>query len=411
MRTRFQFFVTTIGLSALILSGCKVKVPEQSKPHCTAVAASASIEHNAPVSVTVTGTGGEAPYTLQGQVGSFATSTTFSRSYANETGADLHIEEAVLLNDNVGLTTQCSFNVVVHTKVITAPTASVDVTASPSLTALNTQNITLQTTSTNLGSSPTYTFAFTGTGVSKVQTGSQAVFSVTDSLAHDFDVVVTGTGNSLTATKTVHLSFTVPAAGSMACNIAHDKSYAVIDEQVTFTLSAQTGEALTVLEFLPGTSGSVVSTVDGVVKVKWSSIGTKTVSVRAKSKTRNVICNNNLSMIDSVVVRKALSCIAKTDGTQYRVYYGAGAPAWDGYMWNSALVWAEIPADSGNGQVTVTGVNSIPTVSGFFQAYQNNPIAKEVFFSEAKTFKLELTVQDQVGNTAKCQTSTLNSYY
>lgn len=403
-------FLLVIGLTSLALTGCKVKVPEQNKPHCTAVAASASVDADTAVDVTITATGGEAPYYLQGQVGTFTSTTTISRSYSNDSGADKYIEEQVLVNDNVGLTAQCSFQVTVHTKV-TTPVASVDVTASPSASVLVGSSITLQATSTNLGASPTYTFAFTQAGVNKVQTGAQAVFSVTDSAAHDFDVVVTGSGNSLTATKTIHLSFTVAAPGSMACTIAHDKSYAVVDEEVKFTISASTGEAITILEFLPGTSGTVASTVDGVVKVKYSSVGTKTVSVRAKAKNRNVICNNNISMVDSVAIKKALTCVAKTDLTQYRVYYGPSAPAWDGYLWNSALVWAEVPSDAGVGSASVTAINTTPDINGFYQPYQNNPIAKEVYFYEAGTTKLELTVKDSVGNTVKCTTGDIQIYY
>ncbi len=410
---RMRFFFLVVGFTSLALSGCKVKVPETSKPHCTAVADVGSVDADTAFNVKITATGGEAPYYLQGQVGTFTSEITISRSYANETGADKHIEEQVLVNDNVGLTAQCSFEITVHTKVVVPPTASVDATASPSTTVLVGSSITLQATSTNLGATPTYTFAIQGssTGISKVQTGSSAVFSVTDSLAHDFDVLITGTGNSQTATKTVHLTFSVAAPGSMACTIGHDKSYGVIDEEIKFTVTASTGEAITILEFLPGTSGTVVNTTDGVVKVKYSSNGTKTVSVRAKSKTRNVICNNNISMLDAVSINKALACVAKTDGTQYRVWYGASAPAWDGYLWNSALVWAEIASDSGVGSKSVTGINTIPDLNGFYQAYQNNPIAKEVFFYDAGTVKLELTVKDSVGNTTKCTTSDINVYY
>ena len=101
MRTSMQKFLTVIGISALALTGCKVKVPESAKPRCTAVAASASIEADTPVRITVSASGGEAPYFLTGQIGTFASSTTLSRSYANDSGADKNIEEVVLVSDNV----------------------------------------------------------------------------------------------------------------------------------------------------------------------------------------------------------------------------------------------------------------------------------------------------------------------
>ena len=59
----------------------------------------------------------------------------------------------------------------------------------------------------------------------------------------------------------------------------------------------------------------------------------------------------------------------------------------------------------------MTQVASIPTVGGSYQPYNSNPLAKEVFFYNSGTFKLELTVTDGSGATAKCQTSNLNVYY
>lgn len=412
---------THVGLVLFVvaifsLSGCKI--PEHVKLRCTAEVAEAfadGVDSGVPVDVEVNATGGEVPYYMLGVIGTFNPSTTISRSYTNDGEEDIIIDDLVLVNDNLGFTTQCGFSVTVRPEPVDPdPNPTLVLVATPSASVDTDSIITVTATATDFGDTPSFVFDFDEVGVAIAQNENIAEFFATDDLGHQFDVTVTASGDGEEVSETITLNFTLIVDDpTLECTLTHDTGDYEIGDTVPFSVTAITGESLVITEGSTGTDGTVQYLVGNIFGISYSSIGTKVVTVKAESDA-GIKCNNGETLSDVVTIESAqpvLSCNAFTDESNYRVWYGPNYPNWDGSMYNSVVTWAEIPAGVGVGTVSIVDVAASNDPEGHYFTYNNDPLAKEIFFYEAGFFQVTLTVEDTDGNRATCLTDFFNVWW
>lgn len=413
----------------LALTGCKIKVADSAKLRCEAESIVAAVDSGEVFEVKVTATGGEKPYFLLGATGdTFDSETMTLRSLVNEADDVVTMSGSIVVNDNIGFTTQCSFQVNVNPAdedVDPDVDPTLVTVATPATTASSESTITLTAIADGLGDSPAFTFAFAEAGVNVQQVGNQAIFSAADGEDHSFDVTVMGAGEGKDISEVVSLTFVKPTPETLNCTLTHlGGDDFEVGDNVEFVVMADNNEALEVFPQNPGASGTVVSSFGRYFTVQYATEGMKTVSVFAKSATRNVWCNGQAALTDMVDIDAVdpeptptptpdpdpeFTCQANTDDTAYRMWCENSPASYGGY-WNSVLTWATV---SGNpvGSVEIVDVDINNNGDGSYAPYSdsqgNNPMAKEVFVETQGNYKLTLTVEDADGNQATCQTPTI----
>jgi len=108
---------------ALVLSSCKIELPEkvtvETTPggasfSCTATPAlSGNVDAGFPLAVMVKAIGGSAPYSIPGVIGNFASFTNVTRTYANNTNNSIVVNDQFTVADSTGALATCSFAVTV----------------------------------------------------------------------------------------------------------------------------------------------------------------------------------------------------------------------------------------------------------------------------------------------------------
>lgn len=404
-----------LGAAIFALSSCKVVVPESAILKCDAVPDKTIVESDEVFNVVVTASGGAAPYELIGQVGEFDSSTSVERSFNNESGADTVVSKTMVVKGKLGVTAQCGYSVTVHSADITDPTPvpapKLTVSVDPGTSVAADVDINVTVSSEDIDDA-VYTFDFVESGVNMVRnSATMATFSNGDGLAHSFvlTVKVTGTvgADDITLTDTVTLGFAaeVSIPEELNCVLTHSGTKKV-GKDVVFTVQEIGGSdrELVFTQFTPGVNGYVTANAGDELTVQYTSTGTKAVKARAVLKSDpSIKCNEGDILTDSVVIDSTLTCAAYTDYKNYRVYYGPGYPPFDGQYYNSVITWAVVSGASA-GITTITDLAATST-NGFWVNYPGNPLAKEVYFREAGTMEIDLTVKDGAGNTAKCSTS------
>lgn len=382
-------------------ASCQLSVTVYPIPPVSNLACAFSVDDSTPsmgelVNFTVTVSGGTAPYNSSqytpGTNTNFSSgltsssSTTFSSS-ANYSVAGLKTA-SVIISDSAGAQTTCSQVL----NVISAP--SVTVTASPSASVPAGTSITLSATTANFGVSPEITFSTTSGGVTFSAVGSSIVVSTVDTFSRTVVVDVMASTATQQATTSITLNFT--SSQTLNCSLTHASGYYRAGESVRFSVSATTGEVLS-LTSLSAQDGTIIDSLGGSsARIRFSSSGYKNVSATARAlysdgTFRN--CNGGATLTNSIYIYSApvnLSCTAIT------------SPNYS-YPGNLFLVKAQVPSGSGVGTVSLTQIQtSWDAITSY--SYHNDATSSYMAIYNTGIFPIVLTVRDEAGNTATCST-------
>jgi hypothetical protein len=102
-------------------SGTPTPVPLSCSAGLTSANAAGTVASGSPVPIQVQVTGGTSPYQIIGVAGTFASSTTVSRTYSNNSLINQVVPDTVDVVDTAGLTAQCAFTVTVLPAAPTPP--------------------------------------------------------------------------------------------------------------------------------------------------------------------------------------------------------------------------------------------------------------------------------------------------
>ena len=350
-------------------------VPERSTPH---------IGDSFPI--VVTATGGTSPYNFVSlQAGTNAVPSG-SLTQISSTQAALQVSydaagaqtATATVKDATGAKVTCSSSLQVFS------TAALQVAATPSGLVSAGQTITLTATPESFSATPSYTFTASDSHVSVQANGAVATVSSVNGWAGNFTVLVTASsaqGESVSVT--VSLGFT--ADENLTCQLTHAAGTYAVGSTVDFSLTSSTGEALQVIQFNPGSGGAANG-----LSATYSTAGTKTPTVIAKSASSGVYCNGGNSVQDSVVIGSQLSC-------------SVGVSANPVSAGQQFYAWAIIPAGVAVGNVQIISLTAEAT--GFSYYWPNPSVAPLISFSTSGQFPITLTIQDSSGQTASCSTT------
>jgi hypothetical protein len=383
----------TIQDSAGSQATCSFSVtvqPESAPPSsltCTMVSSAMSIAVNNPVTLTVTSQGGVGTLTygqlIPGTSGSFVAPFNPTTGIAQVAySSPGQVSPSITVSDSAGNSAGCS------TLVQVLPAPSVSITVSPSSTLPSGSIFTLTANPSNFVNPPTsYTFTPSSSAVTVIQSSpSSPTAQVSSSTLSSFQVTVVASNANETASRIQTLTYT-PVA--LTCTLSHAAGTYFPGDTVTFTITASTGVPLTIFQ-VQAQDGSGYF-VGSSVFAQFSSAGTKTVSVRARTASGQ-LCNNGADVQDSVVIssRSQLSCTAATNRNPAGVGQGFRAT---------------VSPSVNNGFTRITNITSIPTNLGFFEVLPNG-LQADIAIFQSGTFNLTYMIRDALsGNRASCSAS------
>ena len=492
-----------ILLSLVLLTsftGCTVKVDSPnvkvdpnigvSFPKCTATVPASlngEIAADTPFLVEVKASEGQAPYSIAGTNNKFASQTTVSRQYANNTSADIVVEDFVDVRDTLGLPASCLFSIKVKPKtvvpgtlacamsvsdssphlntsisvtadasggsgtytfsnlslgsdgvVVTAlsqssarasavvkytaagsrtinlsltdgtntvpciktitvrPLVSVALVATPSSSVPTDSSITVTATPSGFVGTPTYNFYTNDPYVNIVANGNVATLTSTTSSGHNFYIGVTASAGGESAFVSIPVSFT--AIAPLNCTLSHPSGTYRVNDSVVYTLSANTGEAVTIVDFAAGANGSVNASTASTRTVKYSVGGTKWASATGKVRrgSSDVYCNSGATLYDSVAIGTALTCNVSTSPDPSYV---------DQYYTQIFDLNVTIPSGSGSSNPRITSVTSSNSSYGLSLYSTLSNLSRQYYYQESGTFTVTANVTDDAGNVASCSTT------
>ncbi len=399
------------------IAGCKITIPESYYLKCTATVSQSEVISGESLEISVNASGGSSPYYIQGSISSFNPSTIVTRTYENSGTNDEFISDTVIVNDSIGLTTQCGFSVIVKPKDPVAP--SLNLSAYPSTSVAVGSVIIVVAHANGFETNPNFIFTIEEPGVEMRSYDFFATFISSDNQAHSFPVTVTASDSSSTVQSSINLSFTenYPLSCTITRNQVPPTSRGY---RFKFKVSASSGEELIITEAITADKiwdwpivGDTIprpsSPYADTVFFNYYSCGTKEVYIKAKSRTQNVFCNNGEYMINTFTIGciippppPTFSCTAYVDNLDYRVWYGDFWPNFDGFLYNSVVTWASVIGGTGGEEIVSLRISGYPR--SHYNTYPGNPLAKEVFFHDPGSYTITLTIKDNSGQSATCTT-------
>ncbi len=365
---------------------------------CTLVASPATPAINANVGFVATAAGGSGAYTFSqfalGTDGTIVTPfATTSATQGSATGkySTSGLRTASITVSDSSSTVSCS------TSVNVAPAPSVSAVFSPASSVVVGNAITLTATAANFSGTPTYSFATTRSGVQISSTGNVATVT-SSSVQSAFDVVVTATSGSQTATYTVvGLSFT--AAGSLGCSLVVPSGILYTNQNVLISVvpTSPATDPLEITYFATQSDAVTVATTDSTRTVKYPVAGVKTILVQAKSKTTGALCQAGATLSSTIEITPGssgtLSCTGYTSinpSNPHEYFYA----------------WATITGGTGSTKVntlTITPVNAWENSAN--AGYWVNANTAYMTFFYTGSFRIRFNISDSAGNTGSCTTT------
>ncbi len=487
-----------------VLIGCTVKVdspnisvePNIHFPKCSATlpaSLNGAIDADTAFLINVEASEGVGPYTIAGTNNKFASQTTVSRQFSNDTNADIVVDDFVEIRDALGLPGSCSFSITVRPKttnpgtlacamtvsndsphvnssitisatasggggtytfsnlalgtdgiVVTAlsqgsglasavakwtsggartisltltdgtssiscsknitvrPAVSVSAVATPSSSVSTESTITVTASSDGFAGTPSYSFSTNDPYVNIVTNGSIAtVTSTTSNISHSFYLGVTATSQGESAFVSIPLSFTV--AAPLTCTLSHPSGTYNVNDAVTFSLTANTNEAVQIVTFDAG-GGAITASPTSSRTVKFSTGGTKWVSATGKVRRNNtdVYCNTGAAAYDSVNIGTTLSCNVSTSPNPSYI---------DDYYSEIFDLNVTVPSGSGIGSSSIVSVTSTGSSYGIQYYSYSSSLSRRYYFQESGSFTVTAKIQDSIGNQATCSTTHLSSWW
>ncbi|NBT58181.1 hypothetical protein EBT16_05300 [bacterium] len=378
---------------------------------CSATASIDTPAINQSVVFTATATGGSSTYYFTSFIPGGTGVVTASLNQISATQATAGAAYPYSgLNTAVFYVSDSSGNSATCAKTVTVQSvASVSLTASPATTVPATQAITVTATASSFTSTPTFTWSISGSGLNLTGSGNTATVTAVDaSVTRTGTVTVVASNGTQSATNTIPVTFT---AGStiLNCSISYTPGTYSVGQNVPYSITATTGEALTVTQ-INVTDGNVV----GGVPSQYPSInfyysGSKLVTALARSTSTGVLCNNGAYLQSTIYIypsQSAFSCtLSMTPNPSYTYRYilaTVTASGAQGGYWLESLT-----ADNANYMVMDNGSTS----DSVYTAY-SSPIYRYVYFTYPGNWRVTARVRDSAGRLATCDTyETINWYY
>jgi hypothetical protein len=370
---------------------------------CTMVPTPSSAMVNNNVSFLTTASGGTSSYTFSnltlGTDGSVVTGLApINSTQATAVG---RFSSSGLKTNSVRVTDSSGTFVVCSSTVSISGSASVSLVASPSTTAQVGSSIVVSAIASNFSPAPTsYVFSTTESGVLLSPSGNSVTVTSSNGMPHSaFNVQVVASNGSQSASSSIALTF-VGTTGYLSCVLNHPVATYYTGNQVPFTATASSGEALTITTFVASSDATVTTTGNATRNVAYANPGSKIVYALAKSTSTGQFCNDGNYLVDSLTINNSgggylpLACSAYTNYNPTvlnQSFYAYGVLTGG----NPSNRWVDTLRVLRNGVV----------VSNYSGYWYDRYTAVLSIFTTRGTYQVELTAKDSLGNTAVCSTN------
>jgi len=278
---------------------------------------------------------------------------------------------------------------------------SVTLTATPSATVPATNAITVTATPTNFSSTPTYTYSVTGSGINLSASGAVATVTAVDAtITRTGTVTVTAVNGSQSATSSIPVTFTA-SSSTLNCSLSYASSVLAykVGDNVPYSITASTGEALTVTELNIMDGYLVGGTLSQYPYISFYLSGYKTVTAKARSASTGALCNGGALLNSTIYIAPGTSdfncSLSMTPNPTYT------------YRWIQATVtpsgaqgnyWLEsLTADS-------TQLYTYDDGASLQSSSVSTPIVRWVYFTYPGNWQVTARLRDSAGRTATCST-------
>lgn len=371
---------------------------------CSVSASTDTPAINQSVTFTATSAGGSGTYFFTGFIPGGTgvvtaslnqTSTTTATAGASYPYAGLNTS-VFYVSDSAGNSATCAKTVTVQ------GSASVSLTASPATTVPANQTIVVTATPSSFSSTPTYSWSISGSGLNLVPSGNTAYVTAVDStITRTGTVTVIATNGSQSATNTVPVTFTAGST-TLNCSISYTPGTYTTGQNVPYSITASTGEALTVTQ-INVTDGSVVGGVPSQYPyINFYYSGTKSVTALAQSTSTGVQCNNGAYLQSTIYISPAQTPFSCSLSMNPNPTYT--------YTWILATITAS-GAQGGYWLESLTAnyadymmLDSNSSQGSYYGASYSSAIYQYVYFKYRGTFRVTAQLRDSAGRTAICDT-------
>ncbi|MFM8759030.1 MAG: hypothetical protein ACKODS_05720, partial [Methylophilaceae bacterium] len=301
------------------------------------------------------------------------------------------------ISDSAGNSANCAKTVTVQA----GPTVSLS--ASPATTVPANQTIAITALASNFSSTPTYSWSISGTGLNLVASGNIAYVTAVDStITRSGTVTVIASNGSQSATSSTPVTFTAGST-TLNCSISYTPSYAAytVGQNVPFSITASTGEALTVTQ-INVTDGYVVGGVPSQYPyINFYYSGSKLVTALARSTSSGVQCNNGAYLQTTIYIAPSQSTFSCTlsmtpnPTTTYTwILATINATGAQGGYWLESLT-------ANSAYMTMDDSSSSDSL---YNSSYSSTIYRYVYFTYPGTWKVTARLRDSAGRIATCDT-------
>ena len=371
---------------------------------CTMVPTPSSAMANANVSFLTTASGGTSSYTFSNlTLGTDGTVVTaLAPINSTQASAVARFSSSSLKTNSVKVTDSAGAFVVCSSVVSISGTAAVSLVASPSSTVQVGSSIVVSAVASNFSPAPTsYVFSTTESGIQLSPSGNSVTVTSSNGLAHSaFSLQVVASNGSQSASSSIALTFIGTSGGYLSCVINHPVATYYTGNQVPFTATASTGEALTITTFVASSDATVTTTGNANRNVAYANPGSKIVYALAKSSATGQYCNDGNYLVDSLTINNSgggylpLACSAYTNYNPTvlnQSFYAYGVLTGG----NTANRWVD----------TLRVLKDGAVVSNYSGYWYDRYTAVLAIYTTRGTYQVELTAKDSLGNTAVCSTN------
>jgi len=251
-------------------------------------------------------------------------------------------------------------------------------------------------------SSPSYNFSISGSGLFLSYSGAIATVSAADStITRTGTITVTASNGTQSATNTITVTFTAQTS-TLNCTIGYTSGTYYPGQNVSYSIVATTGEALTVTQ-INVQDGYVVGGIPSQYPyINFYTSGYKTVTARARSASTGTLCNNGALLESTIYISptaSTLSCsLSLTPNPSYP------------YRWILATVTASGTQGSGFWLESLTAQQMYLELDTYGNSYDSSDwnyqpsISRWVYFVTSGNFKVTARIRDGYGRTATCDT-------
>ena len=183
---------------------------------------------------------------------------------------------------------------------------------------------------------------------------------------------------------------------NLACSVSHLAGMYYTGDTVKFDVTATTGEALELTYLSLPTDAVVVASTSGSRSLRFSSAGSRTILVKARSIATGALCQSGSILSDTVNISARITPLLTCTGyTDYN----------PSFTYDEFSAWAILSGGSGNKWVDTITLTRNGTPFYGYQGAWLDATSAQLEIERAGSYLIKFNLKDSAGNTGSCTTT------